>query len=63
MNEIAKDKSNYTFEQRIVVSVWEHEQPEMGKAMKQAWEIFQQRFVHETLQRRHYCNLSINVLQ
>jgi hypothetical protein len=31
MKEITNDKSSYTFEQRIVVSDWEHEQPRTGK--------------------------------
>ena len=48
-NEITKDKSKYTFEQRIVVSVWEHEQTQTGKAMKYAWNIFQQGIRQETL--------------
>jgi len=28
MIEIVDDKSNYTFEQRIVLRVWKHEQPQ-----------------------------------
>jgi len=50
MSEITNDKSNYTFEQRSVVSVSENEQPQMGKTMKHALEIFQKRLGHETLQ-------------
>jgi len=38
MKEITNDKSNYIFEQRIFVSVWEHEQRKTGKTMKNAWE-------------------------
>ena len=49
INEIKNVKSIYTFEQRIFVSVWEHEQPQTGKKMNHAWEIFQQRFGQEIL--------------
>ena len=52
MKEITIDKSNYTFEQRIVVSVREHGQPQTGKTMKHAWEIFQQFFGQETLPKK-----------
>jgi len=44
MNELTNDKSNYTFEKPIVVSVWEYEQPHTWKSMKHAWEIFHQGF-------------------
>jgi hypothetical protein len=47
MKEITSDKSNYTFEKRIIFSVWKHEQTQTGKKMNHAWEIFQQKFGHE----------------
>ena len=52
MKQITNYKSNYTFEQRIVVSVWEHEKPRTEKTMKHGWEIFQQGFGQETLPKK-----------
>jgi hypothetical protein len=63
MIEITNDKNYYTFQERIVVSVREHEQPQTGKTMKHVWEIFQQVSAKKPLQRRHYCDWSINILQ
>jgi hypothetical protein len=52
MKEITNDKSNYTFEQWIVISVWDHEQPQTGKTMNNVWENFQQIFIQETLPKK-----------
>jgi len=63
MNELMTDKSNYTFEQQIVVRVREHEQPQTGKTLKHAWGIFQKVSTKKPFQSRHYWGWSINILQ
>ena len=52
MKEIVNDKSNYTFEQRIVLRVWEHEQPQTRKTLNHSCESFQQRSGQKTFPKK-----------
>jgi len=63
MREITNDKSNYSFEQWIFVSVWEHEQPQIGKTMNMRGKFSNKDSAKKPFQRRHYCDWSINILQ